>query len=100
LIAIPSYHELKHAKVLLAKQRPDYQNKLAFLFIDDRLLELMEKIPLLQQPGAPCSFEDTLERTRKIAFTCFGRSRAFVPLSFFPLIANTPGIAARRAVAA
>jgi hypothetical protein len=69
LIAIPSYHELKHAKVLRTKQRQDYQNKLVFPSIDDRLLELTEGFPLLEQTGAPCGFETKLERTQTIAFS-------------------------------
>jgi hypothetical protein len=69
LTAIPSYHELKHAKVLRIKGRRDYQNELVFPSIDDRLLELTEGFPLLEQTGAPCGFEATLERTRKIVFS-------------------------------
>jgi hypothetical protein len=55
---------LKHAKVLRSKERRDYQKKLVFHSIDDRLLELTEGFPLLEQTGARCVFETALERTR------------------------------------
>ena len=48
-MAIPSEHEVTHSKVLVNKEHQHYQNELVFRSVDDRLLELREGFPLLQQ---------------------------------------------------